>query len=168
MNNLIKTFFIKHNVSVNKKSVGLKHYPNTINSVGFFCLNSSFLEGNIIKKLKKTFGQQTQFITFNLGNKTENDNSYLLNSKTFDLFGKIKNPSLHKDLSDLDMLIDTTQKVSQIKNYAISMANQAYKISFGSYDNNIYNLSINLKSLDYDLFADEVIKYHKILANGQK
>ncbi|QTY28189.1 hypothetical protein [Flavobacterium sp. CS20] len=168
MTNYIKTFFIKHNVSVNKKSIGLKHYPNTVSSVGFFCLNSNFPEVNFIKKLKNTFGEQTQFTIFSLGNKIEIDNGYALNNKTFDLFGKIKNPALHKDLCDLDILIDTTQTVSQIKHYAISLASQAYKISFGCYDDNIYNLSINLKSLDYNLFADEIIKYHKILVNGNQ
>jgi hypothetical protein len=140
MTNYIKTFFIKHNVSVNKKSIGLKHYPITVSSVGFFCLNSNFPEVNFIKKLKNTFGEQTQFTIFSLGNKIEIDNGYALNNKIFDLFGKIKNPALHKDLCDLDILIDTT----------------------------IYNLSINLKSLDYNLFADEIIKYHKILVNGNQ
>jgi len=168
MINFIKTLFIKRKALVNMKSIGLTRYPQPIEKIGFFCLDSNFPKANFIKKLKATFGKQTQFIFFTFGDKNEPDDGYLLNNKSFDLFGKIKNPSLQQELIDLDMLIDITHTASQIKQYALSLASHAYKISLGSYENNIYNLSINLKSLDYNLFADEILKYHKILIHEKK
>jgi len=65
------------------------------------------------------------------------------------------------------MLIDMTQELSFVKNYAISIASQAYKISVGQYENNIYNLSILLEPNEFSLLGDEIIKYHKILGNGE-
>ena len=167
MINIIKSFFIKHNTSVNQKGIGLKYYPTRFSQVGLFCLAHNPPDTNLITKIKKALGKDVQFIIFALGKNHGIDNAYTLDRKAFDLFGKIKNTSLSRDLSSLDMLIDMTQELSFVKNYAISIASQAYKISVGQYENNIYNLSILLEPNEFSLLGDEIIKYHKILGNGE-
>ncbi|TKS56168.1 DUF6913 domain-containing protein [Mesohalobacter halotolerans] len=167
MINLVKSFYIRRNTSVNQKATGLKYYPQSFSKVGIFCLASNIPDDNLITKIKYTLGDQVQLIIFVLEKNHKLDKAYSLSKSTFDVFGKIKNPSLHKDLSGLDMLIDLSQKVSFIKDYAISIANQAYKISLGQYENNIYHLSIKLDRYESSLFGDEILKYHKILGNGR-
>lgn len=167
MINFIKSFFIRHNTSVNQKATGLKYYPQAFSKVGIFCLASNMPDNNLITKIKYALGDQIQFVIFVLGSKHSLDSAHTLDRRAFDVFGKIKNPSLNRDLSDLEMLIDLTQKTSSLKDYAISIANQAYKISFGQYDNNFYHLSIKLDKYESSLFGEEIVKYHKILGNGR-
>lgn len=167
MINIVKNFFIRHNTSVNQKATGLRYYPRTFSKVGLFCLASNLPDDNLITKIKQALGDQVQFVIFVLEKKHGIESAYTLDKNTFDIFGKIRNPSLNKDLSDLEMLIDLTQKTSYIKDYALSIASQAYKISFGQYENNLYHLSIKLDTYESSQFGEEIIKYHKILGNGR-
>lgn len=167
MINFVKSFFIHHNTSVNQKATGLKYYPLSFSKVGIFCQAPNIPDDNLITKIKFALGDQIQFVIFVLGKNQGLESDYTINRNTFDVFGKIKNPSLNKDLSDLDMLIDLSQKASLVKDYAISIASQAYKISLGQYENNFYHLSIKLDSYESSLFGEEILKYHKILGNGR-
>lgn len=166
MFNFIKTLFIKHKISKNHFSIGVKSYPDDIRKVGFLCLSTRKPDANLITKLKTTLGSQTQFLIFVVSDDINNGESKYLNFKCFDLFGEFKDKGLKESLADLDMLIDTTQKISLIKDLAINSAENAYKISLGNYPKNIYNLSIDLKAEDKNLFIDEIIKYHKILSHA--
>lgn len=164
----IKTFFIKHNTSVNDKVSGLKSYPKSINNVGIFCVPSVLPDANLITKLKTKFGNQTQFYIFVLAENHKDKNLVCLNLQTFDLFGKFKDHSISSNLTRLDMIVDMTQEDSIVKNYAVSMANQSYKIALGHYPDKKYNLSFKLISFDQDSFAEEIIKYHNILNNAKR
>ncbi len=163
----IKTRFIQHKISVNSFSKSQKVYPLDIKKVGFLCLLSKKPDANLITKLKATFGNQTQFLIFVISDNVQNDEAEYINYECFDLFGDFKNKVLKESLQNVDMLIDMTQQQNIVKDYVISIANQAYKISLGQYSNNIYNLSINLKIDDDNLFVEEIIKYHKILSHAK-
>ena len=164
----IKKFFIKHNTSVNQKNIGLKSYPNSFDTVGFLCSKELIPDANLIARLKNNFGNHTQFLIFVLANDVKKENFKSLSMKNFDLFGRFKDTLLMESLSRLDLLIDMTQIQSIVKDYAVSMSIQAYKISLGQQSNSKYHLSINLKTIDQEKFANEIIKYHNILKHGDK
>lgn len=163
MANFIKNFFIKHNTSVNHRVSGLRFYPKTLNYVGFFCFSDVMPNTNLITILKSTFGIQTQFAIFVFSKNYENSDVEYINMEKIDIFGKFKDAKLIEKISNLDMLIDMTGKQTTLKEFCISMANQAYKITLGAQTHNIYNLSIKLKTFDQSIFAEEIIKYHNIL-----
>ena len=166
MPNFIKKFFIKHNTSVNQKNIGLKSYPISLDTVGFFCSKELIPDTNLITKLKSNFGNHTQFLIFVLSSDVNKENYSTLSMKNFDLFGRFKDATLMDNISRLDMLIDMSQMKSLVKDYATSMCIRAYKISLGQQPYENYHLSINLKTFNQEKFADEIIKYHNILKHG--
>ena len=167
MFDFIKQIFIKHNLSVNQNFSGIKSYPEIIKTAGLFCANANQIDTNLITKVKNALGSQTQFLIFGIFGDDGNKDIQDLNFKQFNLFGKFINPSVKKNLSDLDMLIDITRQHTVIKDYAISFAHKAYKISMGQYAENKYHLCIDVINSNQDIFVDEMIKYHKILSHAK-
>jgi hypothetical protein len=53
-----------------------------------------------------------------------------------------------------------------LKSFIFNYSPKAYKIYLGNSVLDHYNLCVNLKTPNQELFADEIIKYHNILGNG--
>lgn len=164
----MKRLLIKRRFKRNDSKKRINAYPKDIKKVGIFCSDEHKPDANFITKLKGCFGNQARFITFAFSKKCENENMYFINKKAFNIIGKLKDNSLSEQLSDLDMVIDVSFKTTIIKDYVISLTEKSYKIAMGNYLNNYYHLSINLNKNEFNSFADEIIKYHKILSHAQR
>lgn len=164
----MKRLLIKRRFKRNESKKRISAYPQDIKKVGIFCSDEHKPDANFITKLKDCFGNQTRFITFAVSKNCDNESMFFINNKAFNLFGKLKDNALSEHLSDLDMVIDVSYKASIIKDYVISMTEKSYKIAMGNYLNNYYHLSINLNKNEFNSFADEIFKYHKILSHAQR
>lgn len=167
MNNSIKKIFLKKKTLLNQKGLSICIYPKSFDKIGLFCNNQNLPDTNFISNLKSTFGNQTQILIFVFSDKKIEDNITYINYKNFDAFGKLKTLSIKKDLLALNMIIDMTQHYTVLKHYILSFAHQAYRIALGNYEDNIYNLSLDLKTFDQDLLAHEIKKYHIILNHAK-
>lgn len=164
----MKGFFIKRQIKKQKTLTALKAYPRSVNKIGIFCSEDQCPDAGFITKLKTCFGSQSQFLKFVIGDNVEQNDRIVLNNKAFNVFGRLKAEHISKVLSQLDIAIDMTLEQSNIKEYALSIARNAYKISLGYFPGKAYNLSINLKDDQKELFADEIIKYHNILNHARR
>jgi hypothetical protein len=164
----MKRFFIKSQIKKNRSTEVLKCYPKLIRTVGIFCSDAFQPDANFITKLKGCFGNQVQFYNFALTVNPYNQDYILLNNKSFDFLGRLKNKNLSEYISKLDIVIDMSSKSSVIKDYALNLTNKSYKIKLGHFSKNVYHLKINLKENQKELFADEIIKYHNILSHAKK
>lgn len=167
MNIWIKKFFLKKKSLMNQKNLGLKKYPQSFDKIALFCKSKKMPDANLISKLESAFGNQVQILIFVFLDKNQDDNVICINYKNFDWFGNLKSISVKDELKALDMVIDMTQQYSTVKNYALSLASQAYKIALGHYAENVYHLSFDFKKDNQELFADEIIKYHSILSHAK-
>lgn len=167
MNKRVKKFFLKKKNLINQKSLGLKKYPESFEKIALFCKSKKIPDANLISKLETAFGNQVQILIFVFLEKNKDNNVICLNYKNFDWFGNLKSTPIKDELKALDMVIDMTQQYSAIKDYALGLANQAYKIALGHYAQNVYHLSFDFKKDNQELFADEIIKYHSILSHAK-
>lgn len=165
---MMKRFFIRRNLKKSIAVEGLKTYPHRIRKVGIFCTESKIPDLNFESKLKHCFGNDTAFINFVLGEDRQEDGMFFINKKSFTFFGNFRDKSMPEYLSELDVVIDMSLKSCLLKDYALSLAKNSYKIALGHFSDKAYHLSINLKEHQKDWFADEIIKYHNILSHAKK
>jgi hypothetical protein len=164
----MKRFFIKSHIKKNRSAHALKCYPKLIKNIGIFYSETFEPDANFITKLKGCFGNKVQFYSFVFFKNSDNQSHILLNNKSFDFLGRLKNKSISEYLANLDVVIDMNLKSSVIKDYALSLTDKSYKIKLGSFSESKYHLIIKLKENQKELFADEIIKYHNILSHAEK
>lgn len=163
----IKKYFIRKRIYESGTLSLLKSYPKSFQQVGVFTKTEFEPDTNFITKLKIGFGDNLQIYIFVIEENIQKNNTYIsISLNDFNLLGHYKNKKILEQLKNLDLLIDMTQTKSVLSNYAFNVATKAYKITLGEGCFRNYNLSINLKHPDQELFADEIIKYHNILGNG--
>ena len=165
--NYIKKYFIqRRNLQVSTLSLTRK-YPKSLNNIGIISRSDFMPDTNFITKLKIGFGGKVQIFTFVLDERSRRGNDfYKIGLSDFSFFGEFKNDQMSNNLKDLDVLIDMTLTKSFLKSIVLNYSSKAYKICLGNSISDHYNLCVNLNTLDQDLFADEIIKYHNILGNG--
>ena len=169
MLNFIKRYILNRKFFKGINGQQLKSYPQSVLKVALVCDADKEVDANLITKLKSNLDSNTQFFIFVLSKKKRNlENAIIVNMKSFNYFGDLKDKSSIKILKQLDMLIDISEDRSIINQYLLSTAYKAYSISLGNDLERKYNLSINLKEFNQELFGNEIIKYHKILSHANR
>ena len=162
---MVKKIFIKQFIKANQSKDNTKSYPKSISKAGIFCKESQLPLNSFIESLKYTFGNKCVFFIFLLSNKNATDDVIILNNKAFNYLGKLKDFTVSQKLGELDLIIDLSFKSSMIKKYALSLSGSSFKIAMGKYLNEGFHLCINVDRNQQDLFAEELLKYHKILSH---
>jgi hypothetical protein len=163
----VKKYFIKRRNLNDSKLLLARSYPKSFKKIGIISKSGFVPDTNFITKLKNGFGGKVQIFTFVIDYVEDGGRDFhKIGLNDFSFFGKFNNNSLFENFKELDILIDMTLESSFLKSFILIHSSQAYKICLGKVFSKFYNLSINLKTPDQDLFADEIIKYHNILGNG--
>lgn len=163
----MKKIFIKRQLKTITSNSKINAYPKKISNVGIILSDHRILDYNLISILKNGLGNDCKVYKIFLGKSNNEKDAFRLDKTSFSFLGKLKDDIVFETLKNLDMLIDVSFKSSNIKDFALLNSNKAYKITLGSNLNEHFNLSINLESNQMDLFAEEIIKYHKILSHEQ-
>jgi hypothetical protein len=162
---MIKSFYFNKKLKQNLESLEVKGYPQRVKHIGLFCQHNSLDVENFIFKIQKLHLNIPMVTVFEF-DKISKDKEYFISKKQFDLQGNFKKRYIGEEISNLDLVIDITEDDGLVKNYAISLATRAYKISLGYADQSQFHLSIKLNSSDLNEFYREVEKYHNILKHG--
>ena len=163
---MLKTFYIKKKLNKNLKSLQIKGYPSQVKYVGVFCKYYDLDVESFIKNIRQLYPNLVFTRCFELDHISK-DKEYFIGSKSFDFKGDFKKKYIFEEFLKLDLVIDISERHSLVKNYAISFARHACKISLGHLsDNSQYKLSIKLNTYNLDDFYKELEKYHNILKNG--
>lgn len=86
-----------------------------------------------------------------------------VSGKDFSLLGSLKNNEVKKLLKEpIDLLVNYVQGNNYVNNLVIESSAQ-FKIGIDSQSNPMYNLMIDLKSLNFEDYHREIKKYLKIL-----
>jgi hypothetical protein len=164
----VKHKFIKRQINSQEGKNHLKSYPDSISNIGLFIAESKLPGTNFITKLQSCFGVDSRFFKFAVSNKIQASDVIFLNKSSFSFWGKFKDKEAYRILSDLDMLIDISFKNSMIKTYAFNLSHKSFKIAMGKASGDFFHLRINVDENKVDVFADEIIKYHKILSHVKR
>ncbi len=163
---MLKTFYIKSKLDRNLKALQINGYPNQVKYVGVFCKYFDIDVEYFIKNIRKLYPNLVFTRCFEFDHFAK-EKEYYISKKSFDLKGNFKKNYIYEEISKLDLVIDISEQQSLIKNYTISLATQACKISLGHLsDNSQFQLSIKLNNYNLDDFYKELEKYHNILKNG--
>lgn len=160
----LKKYFIKRRNLQSSELSLIRSYPKSLHKIGIIS-NSGFIpDTNFITKLKNGFGNTIQIFIFVLDRKFQsNEDFFRININDFNFFGAFRNESVIKNLKDLDLLIDLTSTRAIEKLFILNQSSKAFKVCVGAGFCDNCNLTLNLKTFDQNLFADEMIKYHNIL-----
>ncbi len=164
----MKNLFIKRQIKTFKDGIQLKSYPSSIENIGLVFSEAGLPDHSFTDKLRACFGKNVSIHKFSVSNKSDSSDLVLLNKKVFNLFGKLKDPKISEILKDLDVIIDMSFKNNIIKSFAFNLSVKSYKIAMGRQHNDFFHLTINVERGQYDVFAEEIIKYHKILSHVKK
>jgi hypothetical protein len=123
----------------------------------------SAIESGIISLLKLS-KEDVEMLVFKPKASKENKIDDIFTSKDFGWYGKIKSESLKSILTNkYDLLINYSKVESLYSNLLILQCKAAFRVGFAHFDNRFYDLLIECKNTDIELFNSELKKYLKIL-----
>ena len=133
----------------------------------FIVLDDISLKEVTLANLKNNLGIQEkniEILVFLQKKSKEKDDKQLFSSKDFGWYGKINNDILKNILTKkYDLLINYSKIDNLYNNVLLLHIKAAFKVGFASLDNRFYDLLIDCKSSDIELFNKELKKYLEIL-----
>lgn len=130
-------------------------------------LDDISLKDEILANIKNNLGVQGDAIkTLIFIQKTPKikDDNLIFTSKDFGWYGKINNEELKSILTKkYDLLINYSKVDNLYNNLLLLHSKAAFKVGFANLDNRFYNLLIDCKSSEIELFTKELKKYLEIL-----
>ena len=120
-----------------------------------------------LANLKNNLGIQEkniEILVFLQKKSKEKDDKQLFSSKDFGWYGKINNDILKNILTKKYDLLINYSKIDNLYNNILLLHSKAvFKVGFASLDNRFYDLLIDCKAFDIELFNKELKKYLEIL-----
>jgi len=121
------------------------------------------IEDSLIKHLNLS-KEDVELFIFQSNVSKENKIEGVFSSRDFGWYGKIKSEFLKSVLTnEYDLLINYSKVESLYNNLLILQCKSAFRAGFAHYDNRFYDLLIDCKSSEIELFNSELKKYLKIL-----
>jgi len=163
---MIKSYILKKKLKRNIEAFERYAYPEKIEHI---LVMYNDLNENVelfIGKLNGFFKENTTIHKVHLNPKAKSADGIALNKRSFSFKGLFKDNAHANLFSKTNLIIDLTQKHSLVKNYAISLAPRAYKISLNTDHNSLFQLTIKADSEEFLQFFNEFIKYHNALKHG--
>ncbi|GGK45059.1 MULTISPECIES: DUF6913 domain-containing protein [Flavobacteriaceae] len=137
-----------------------------INNV-LIVLDDISLKEVTLANLKNNLGIQEsniEILVFLQKKSKENDDKHLFSSKDFGWYGKINNEYFKNILTKKYDLLINYSKIDYLYNKILILHSKAaFKVGFASLDNRFYDLLINCKTSEIELFNKELKKYLEIL-----
>lgn len=164
---MIKTYILKKKLRQNIKGSAVASYPEKVEHLLVIYNEFNAQIEMFLNKLENYFKANTTIYKANLSKDLKPQECIRLNKKSIDWKGGFKDKAFDTFLPKTDLIIDLSEMNSLVKNYAISLAAEAYKISLNTDHNSVFQLTIKVDSEDLNQFFDEFIKYHNALQHGQ-
>jgi len=163
---MVKRFILKKKLKQNVNAFVIKGYPEKVERIlVIFNKFNPFVE-QFTGKLEDYFkGHATVYKASLTGSRNQSGITPLI-KPSISLKGHFKDKVFYTFLTTANLIIDVSQTDSLVKNYAISLAPQAYKISLNLDSNSQFQLTIKVDAHEIDQFFDEFVKYHKALKHG--
>ena len=155
------------NKNVNELATAVIESPSKkIENVLVF-MDDKSMKGEVLSNVKEILGiheKNVQALIFLQNIPKENSDLQLYSPKDFGWYGKISNDYLKNILTKkYDLLINYSKVDNLYNNLLILHSKAAFKVGFAKLDNRFYDLLINCKSNEIELFNKEVKKYLEIL-----
>ncbi len=163
---MIKTYFLKKKLKKNVNELVVKTYPESVENILVICNEFNDQTEEFLGKLEHFFKDHVTIYKVNLSGKETQQDSLVLKRKSISLKGGFKNDAFVELLPKINLVIDLSEMDSLVKNYAISLATHAYKISLNTDFNSVFQLIIKVDSGELNQFFEEFVKYHNALQNG--
>ena len=163
---MVKAFVLKKKLKQNVSEFVINGYPEKVEHilVIFNRLNDQIEQ--FLGKLEDYFKEQATVHKVNLNGKVKRLDTIALNKRSINFKGNFKDNAFNNLLPKINLIIDLSQTDSLVKNYAISLAPQAYKISLNTNHNSQFQLTIKVEPKELNQFFEEVVKYHNALKHG--
>ena len=163
---MIKSYFLRKKIKQNRKKTGLKEYPQKIDNIVILYKEETEHVDEFKLKVLHFFRQKIQIKKIYLGKGEVHTNSIRLHKRSLNYKGEFKEIALQNLLSKADLIFDISEMDGLVKNYAISLATHAYKISLNAVNNSQFQLVVKVDLSDLNQFFEEFVKYHNAFKNG--
>ncbi|UMB60628.1 hypothetical protein MHL31_00085 [Lutibacter sp. A80] len=130
-------------------------------------LDDISLKDEILNNIKSNLGlkvEAIELVIFQQKKAKDTSDTQIFSSKDFGWYGKIKNENLKGILTKkYDLLINYNKVDNLYNNLLLLQIQAAFKVGFANLDNRFYDLLINCKVDEIELFNKELKKYLEIL-----